>query len=303
MSGYIGNDGSALAGGLNPSGVVQGLSVDSGGKLNVNATSGPTNITQVSGSNVGATNGLPVSGNNGGSLVVIGVDASGRLILVPNTAFNMSQIGGYSPRVDNGNLGSSLYGKNASAGDTSIAVDSSGRLQTASYIGGAAVGNTNPYPTYDQVDALIAAGQGYVAVAKISTTNASNAGLAIFNPASSGKNALIYRATQVLNGGNVTTELRNNTADFALGTSVTPANLKAGGAAGVVTSSSAASGATGGVGTLLGGLQSGSNVSLELLQINARILLPSGTQAYGFELLANPSVSNTLYLAIYWVEY
>ncbi|GAC1568565.1 MAG: hypothetical protein NVS3B14_18220 [Ktedonobacteraceae bacterium] len=36
MSGYIGNDGSALAGGLNPSNQVQGLSIDATGKLYVN---------------------------------------------------------------------------------------------------------------------------------------------------------------------------------------------------------------------------------------------------------------------------
>ena len=33
MSGYIGNDGSALAGGLNPSNVVQGIAVDAQGRL------------------------------------------------------------------------------------------------------------------------------------------------------------------------------------------------------------------------------------------------------------------------------
>ncbi|HLX58759.1 MAG TPA: hypothetical protein VKR83_17200, partial [Ktedonobacteraceae bacterium] len=86
MSGYVGNDGSALAGGLNSSNQVQGLSIDNTGKLNVNASvsSGPTNITQVNGVAVGATNGLPVAGNNGGALVVLDVDSSGRLIIAPD---------------------------------------------------------------------------------------------------------------------------------------------------------------------------------------------------------------------------
>lgn len=40
MSGYIGNDGSALAGGLNPSSVIQGLALDASGKLLVAQTLG-----------------------------------------------------------------------------------------------------------------------------------------------------------------------------------------------------------------------------------------------------------------------
>src|SRR5579859_913898 len=105
MSGFTGNDGSALAGGLNPSGAVKALSVDASGNLNVNASvsSGPTNITQINSAAVSATNGLPVSGNNSGALAVIAVDSSGRLVLVPNTAFNLAQIAGVAPGLDNTN--------------------------------------------------------------------------------------------------------------------------------------------------------------------------------------------------------
>lgn len=203
-----------------------------------------------------------------------------------------------------GNDGSALAGGlNPSGAIQGIGVDGNGRLITSGYIGSSAVGLTNPYPTLDQVDGMIANGQGYVAVGKLTSVASSNAGLAIFNPASSGKNVLIYRATQTLTAGNALTELRYNSADFALGTAVTPANMRAGGAAGVATGSSAASAATGGVGTLVGGMQSIANTSLELLQSNTRILLPNGAQANGFELLCNTSAAGTLYLAIYWVEY
>lgn len=97
MSSFTGNDGSGLVGGLNPSGQVKALSVDASGNLNVNATvnSGPTNLTQINSAAVSASNGLPVSGNNGGSLVVLDVDSSGRLIIG-----NLVQIGGTAPAIE-----------------------------------------------------------------------------------------------------------------------------------------------------------------------------------------------------------
>src|SRR5579884_1825732 len=93
MSGYVGNDGSQLAGGVNPSGQVQGLSVDASGKLNVNASvsSGPTNITPVNGTAVSHTNGLPVGGDNGTSVVVLPLEALNNLLkagLVGISLFN-----------------------------------------------------------------------------------------------------------------------------------------------------------------------------------------------------------------------
>jgi hypothetical protein len=82
MSGTLGTDGSSLVGGLNGSNQPQAISVDGTGKVNVNATvsSGPTNITQINGVAVSATNGLPASGNSSGSPVVIAVDAQGNQI-------------------------------------------------------------------------------------------------------------------------------------------------------------------------------------------------------------------------------
>lgn len=120
MSGFTGNDGSELAGGLTPSGTIKGLSVDNAGNLNVNASvsSGPTNITQINSAAVSATNGLPVSGNNGGSLVVLDVDSSGRLYVnitsLPALAAGSNNIGGVE-----------IFD---SGGANKLAIDASGRV-------------------------------------------------------------------------------------------------------------------------------------------------------------------------------
>lgn len=68
MSGYIGNDGSALAGGINASGQVQGLSVDNTGKLNVNASVSstlPTSSVATLTSVAGATSSTALLASNG----------------------------------------------------------------------------------------------------------------------------------------------------------------------------------------------------------------------------------------------
>jgi hypothetical protein len=62
MSGYIGNDGSALSGGLNPSGVIAGLNLDAGGNLKTVASGSPAetpvNFNQVNGAAFSNTNPL-----------------------------------------------------------------------------------------------------------------------------------------------------------------------------------------------------------------------------------------------------
>ncbi len=71
MSGFTGNDGSGLVGGLNPSGAIKALSVDASGNLNVNASvsSGPTNITQINGAALSASNPLFVAQSQGGAVL------------------------------------------------------------------------------------------------------------------------------------------------------------------------------------------------------------------------------------------
>jgi hypothetical protein len=199
---------------------VQGLSVDGTGKLNVNASvsSGPTNITQVGGSNVGATNGLPVSGQNAGTLYVLATDTSGRIILVPNTAFNLAQIGGVAPQLDNTHeLGVSLYGKgNGAAGDTPIALDASGRVQTANYIGGAAVGVTNPYISADQIRQWCINGNVFTASVE-QTAGGTNAGISLYIPASTAKSILVVSAHGAGSGGGGIMQVTTQATDFALG--------------------------------------------------------------------------------------
>ena len=62
MSGYIGNDGSQLAGGLNPSGVIQGLQVDAQGRLLLD-------IQTVLGAALSATNPLFVAQSQNGAVL------------------------------------------------------------------------------------------------------------------------------------------------------------------------------------------------------------------------------------------
>src|SRR5579872_2360127 len=71
MSGFTGNDGSELAGGLTPGGAIKALSVDNAGNLNVNASvsSGPTNITQVLGAALSASNPLFVAQSQNGAVL------------------------------------------------------------------------------------------------------------------------------------------------------------------------------------------------------------------------------------------
>ncbi len=62
MSGYIGNDGSALAGGLNPSGVIQGLAIDAQGRLLLD-------IQAVLGAALSASNPLFVAQSQNGAVL------------------------------------------------------------------------------------------------------------------------------------------------------------------------------------------------------------------------------------------
>ncbi|HEY6543198.1 MAG TPA: hypothetical protein VIZ18_19805 [Ktedonobacteraceae bacterium] len=314
MSGFTGNDGSGLVGGLNPSGAVKALSVDASGNLNVNASvsSGPTNITQVSSANVGPTNGLPVSGNNGGSLVVIGVDSSGRLILVPNTAFNLAQIAGVAPGLDNTNeLRTSLYGKNAAAGDTPLAVDTSGRMQTANYIGGAAVGNANPYPSADQVRLMILNGQGFSLVQEAIATGGGNAFVGMQIIANSiAKNILLYRAWAEQGqaaGINRLYQALNATADTNLTDTLTPVNnggvSTASALSSILGKNSLPSQTSGFQGSLLysGGLAA--NTTLDLLAQGQCLYIPKNTTGSISIYSKVVTSGNAATIGLCWVEF
>lgn len=98
------------------------LDVDASGRLYVNINSLPA---LAAGSAL--IGGVEIFDSGGANKLAI--DASGRLTLVPNSSVNVAQIGGATPQVDNTHeLGVSLYGKNAAAGDTPLLVDASGRV-------------------------------------------------------------------------------------------------------------------------------------------------------------------------------
>ncbi len=283
MSGYVGNDGSQLAGGVNPSGQVQGLSVDASGKLNVNASvsSGPTNITQVNGTAVSHTNGLPVGGDNGTSVVVLPLEALNNL------------------------LKASLYGKNANPGDTPLAVDSSGRLLTANYIGGSPVGTSNPYPSADQIRLWCANGQCFRATTgKQSGPGSGLVGISLFNPATQTTKSIYIFSIRVQSAAAAFHQLQATTSDPAL-TGVTPTvtNLKAGGPASVIPAANITATNTTRTadGTIIDTVAAPGNQSFELLTPGTVIVLPPGA-ANGIEALANLSGTNNWSITLMWAE-
>lgn len=344
MSGYVGNDGSQLAGGLNPSGAVKALSVDASGNLNVNASvsSGPTNITQVSSANVGPTNGLPVSGNNSGALAVIAVDSSGRLILVPNTAFNMAQIAGIAPGLDNTNeLRVSAYGKNAAAGDTPLLVDSSGRplvsvaqingqaptldntsiLATSMRGKGTVAGDTALWlestgalaggvVTQDIIRRATIAGYAYSATTgKLTAPGAATLGFQLFNPASGTKNILIYSLIIANVGGGLhqffktAANVNSITGWTDVACSIT--NNGANATASTATSSYSNTNVTGGLlGTAREVPSQGANNSVEVLTNGECIWLPAGAAAIaGIALYFNASGTNAWGITCEYLEF
>ncbi|HLH61668.1 MAG TPA: hypothetical protein VKV20_08295 [Ktedonobacteraceae bacterium] len=283
MTGYIGNDGSALAGGLNPSGQVQGLSVDTTGKLNVNASvsSGPTNITQINSAPVGRANGLPVGGDNGSAVVVLPLEALNNL------------------------LKTSLYGKVTNPGDTPILLDASGRLQTANYINGQAVGIATPYPSADQSryaavqDKAFIANYGRLSVA---TQTTSGYPLSIFNPAASGKDIVIYSVRVELNGAAGEFRLALTTADPAYPSAATLMNLKAGSATTSVASVTYDTAVHLMPTTYLDDVQVQNNTPFEFIPAGSGIYLPKGS-ANGLTVWSAPGGSGTSIVAVRYFEY
>jgi hypothetical protein len=267
--------------------------------LNVNASvsSGPTNITQINSAAVSATNGLPVSGNNGGSLVVIGVDSSGRLILVPNTAFNMAQIAGVAPGLDNTNeLRVSLYGKATNPGDTPFLLETLGALAGVSI-------------TEDTIRNLTMAGKAFSATTtKITAPGTATLGFQLFNPASSGKNLLIYSV--ILNMAAITFhDFRMTTADVSsitgwTNTAITPVNNKGGGAASVATCGYSNTNLTG---SLLGSAREVIGVpntqSIEALTNGEVIFLPASASVNGIAIYINATGANNWAVTVEYLEF
>lgn len=339
MAGYTGNDGSELAGGLTPGGTIKALSVDNSGNLNVNASvsSGPTNITQINSAAVSASNGLPVSGNNGGSLVVLDVDssgrlyvnvnslpalvagsaliggvelydssgvnklaidASGRLTLVPNSSVNVAQIGGATPQIDNSHeLGVSLYGKGNGA-----AGDTALLLDALGQM------------TIEQfVQYQIMAGHGFMATTGYLAVGANNAFVALQMAANSiSKNVLVY-SILIGNGAGLETDGRIYmanvaTADTNLTTTLTAGNMQANSATTSALTTLACSPAnttqtSGFVGTNSTTWLATANTQLELLA-PSKFLFIAKSSAGSIEIAQKKSTStNSALISVFWVEW
>ncbi len=146
-------------------------------------------------------------------------------------------------------------------------------------------------------------GQSFTATSGKQTVAASaNGGFSIFNPAANSKNILLYSIKQVLNGGNLTTDMRLVTTDPALGTSAVVANNKAGGAASSLSSVSFALNGITPVGTAFDGTVTGTNVTLEFLNNGAMILLPAGF-ANGVVLYHGFGAVGTWFTTVKWLEF
>ncbi len=286
MSGYIGNDGSELAGALNPSGQVQGLQVDNSGNLKVNATLIPpsnqsVNLTEIVGAAPSRTNGLPISGDNGTTIVVLPLEALNNL------------------------LKASLYGKVTNPGDTPLLLDASGRVQTANYINGAAVGVGTPYPSADQAryaatqDKAFSASYGRLTVATQST---SGYPLSIFNGSGSGKDIVITSIRVELNGGAGEFRLALTTADPAYANALTPTNLKAGSATASAASVTYDTAVHTLPGTYFDDVQVQNNTPYEFLASGSGIYLPKGA-ANGLTIWVVPSGAGTAIAVVRYIEY
>ncbi len=207
-----------------------------------------------------------------------------------------------------GNDGSELAGGiNPSGVVQGMLVDSAGRLLTANYINGSPVGVSNPYPSADQLRGWLQNGQVFSATtgSQAAPAGAAVVGLALVNPANSGKSiyvfaARIYYATSI--GKH---QLNMYAVDPALTglTGMGPYNLKAGGPASVAT----VEGQNTNIATLNGnqvmpGATTG-NTPFDFLANRPGILLPAGVSVNSVALYINSNAASTWAAEFDWVEY
>src|SRR6266487_544529 len=161
---------------------------------------------------------------------------------------------------DNTNeIKTSLYGKNAAAGDTAIQVNSDGSQQMdLRKVLGAAMSATNPVITQAQFVVAALGAKVYTATTgDITLGTSATGGLSIFNN-STAKTIIIFSIEGYNFSTGIHVDVRMTTSDPALGTAVTPVNASAGGAASSLTCSSATTG-VGTPGTLRSNTNTGSS--------------------------------------------
>ncbi|MBX5455901.1 MAG: hypothetical protein IRZ31_03285 [Thermogemmatispora sp.] len=266
--------------------------LDSAGRQIVNINSLPA---LPSGSNLIGQ--VRLADGNGSNLLAI--DGNGRLQLVPNQTINVAQIGGIAPGLDSSNeLRVSNYGKSSSAGDTPILLDSAGRTQVnIAQWNGAAPSVSNPVFVRQQFNEWLGNGQGYsVTTGKQTSTATATTGLSLFNPSSSGKTLLVFSA-RVAEAASSWHQLNLTSSDPALGTTLTPLNLKAGGPASVASASMSNNNLTP-VGSQIDTLLLVSNTTIDFLSNGTLIILPPGN---GLALYVATS-SNSWAAVLKWLE-
>jgi len=168
---------------------------------------------------------------------------------------------------------------------------------------------SNPFITEDQIRAYTMAGQAFSAcTTKIQAPGAGTLGFQLFNPASSGKNLLIY--SLIINIASSTFhDFRMTTADVSSitgwsNTVVTPVNNKGGGGASVATCGYSNVILTGG---LLGsarevvGVQG--TVSQEALSNGECIYLPASASINGIALYVNATGTNNWSVTVEYLEF
>ncbi|HEV2581367.1 MAG TPA: hypothetical protein VGT44_10995 [Ktedonobacteraceae bacterium] len=207
-----------------------------------------------------------------------------------------------------GNDGSALAGGlNPSSVVQGLAVDASGRLITTNYIGGAAVGVGNPYPSQDQIRQWCINGNVFSASLE-ATTGQTNAGISLYIPANTPKNIMIVSARGSAAGVGSLLQITTQATDFALGSTglVGPVNQNFASAAASALTVSGSKSAT------VAGTQkdsafcSSASTEYDLLMAATKVIYyppnQAGALAIGFWVVP-ATTNNNLSLVVTWVEW
>ncbi len=207
--------------------------------------------------------------------------------------------------------GSALVGAlNPAGSGQALQVDASGNLKTTAtlsppaeqnvnlnQVNGSALGPANALLVEANTQNFIRAGQGFgVTTGKQTTTGAITTGLALFNPAASGKTLLVFSARVAVASSSFHT-LALVSSDPALGSALTGVNSRPGGAASVA-SASYSNAAVTPTGTTFDVFEALANTLTEALGGGAILALPPGS---GLALYVSTSTNNWV-ASLKWLE-
>lgn len=147
-------------------------------------------------------------------------------------------------------------------------------------------------------------GQAFSATTtRVLAAGALTTGVSLFNPATSGKNILIFSIKMGLNNNLIAGQITLTTVDPALGTAMNVYNMKAGGAASAIASSlSYVNGAATQSGNVFDFFQAPAGDFREALLNNKVILLPAGS-ANGVALFPNIPAAGYWVVTFTYAEY